>query len=407
MNAIRASAGAPATCTNVQGSTSDSSLPLYSVSAGVQCQWGGGVGQCSTSAPGIAQRFCPCDTPFGASPTATRTRVSPSSSATSTATPASASGPATATRTAAPAPASSLTASSTGSASLSPPPPAAGCIGAVTVATLAGGGSAGGYLPGYVDGAGSAALFRSPAGAAVDRNGTVLFVADSANNLIRAVAISSAAVSTLAGGGSAGGTAAGFSDGAGSAAKFNSPAGAALDESGGVLYIADSSNNLIRIVAVSSRAVTTLAGGGGPAATAAGYLNGVGSAAMFNSPSDLAVDSAGGIVYVADTLNNLIRAIALSSRSLTTVVGGGGISGTAFGYADGVGTAVKFYNPSGIVVDGSTAYSTTTTPARCAPSPLRPAQWQCSPAAAARAARPGATPTASAARPSSTTCEES
>ena len=59
MAAIRASAGAPSSCISVEGSTSDTSLPLDSVAAGIQCQWGGGVGQCSSSPPGVAQRLRP------------------------------------------------------------------------------------------------------------------------------------------------------------------------------------------------------------------------------------------------------------------------------------------------------------------------------------------------------------
>ena len=54
-------------------------------------------------------------------------------------------------------------------------------------------------------------------------------------------------VTRLAGGGSAGGVAAGSADGTGSAARFNGPVGVAVSTAGTV-YVADSGNNLIRMI---------------------------------------------------------------------------------------------------------------------------------------------------------------
>ena len=55
--------------------------------------------------------------------------------------------------------------------------------------------------------------------------------------------------------------------------------------------------------------VTRLAGGGSAAGVASGSVDGTGSAAMFNNPSGIAVSSS-GTVYVADRSNNLIRMIS-------------------------------------------------------------------------------------------------
>jgi sugar lactone lactonase YvrE len=108
-------------------------------------------------------------------------------------------------------------------------------------------------------------------------------------------AFTAATVSTFAGDGTAG-----FNDGATSSAQFNNPYGVAVDSSGNV-YVADYFNNRIR--KISGGVVSTLAGDGTQS-----YLDGTGTAARFNFPSGVAVDSSGN-VYVADVGNHRIRKI--------------------------------------------------------------------------------------------------
>ena len=67
---------------------------------------------------------------------------------------------------------------------------------------------AGSGAPAFTDGSGTGASFNRPTGADVSTDGTTLYVADSLNHRIRAITISTGAVSTLAGTGSAG-----YSDG--------------------------------------------------------------------------------------------------------------------------------------------------------------------------------------------------
>ena len=93
----------------------------------------------------------------------------------------------------------------------------------------------------------------------------------------------------------------GFHDGNGTAAQFNSPESVAVDKDGNV-YVADNGNNRIRKI-TSTGEVSTLAGSG-----AYGFANGNGTAAQFNGPTGVAVDS-GGNVYVADLGNHSIRKI--------------------------------------------------------------------------------------------------
>ena len=157
------------------------------------------------------------------------------------------------------------------------------------VTTLAGSGTSG-----FADGTGSAAQFYNPHGVAVDSSGTV-YVADRDNQRIRKIT-SAGVVTTLAGSGVAG-----FADGTGSAAQFYTPKGVTVDSSGTV-YVADRGNQRIRKI-TSAGVVTTLAGSG-----VAGFADGTGSAAQFNTPLGVAVDSS-GTVYVADYNNQRIRKI--------------------------------------------------------------------------------------------------
>jgi len=157
------------------------------------------------------------------------------------------------------------------------------------VTTLAGSGT-----PGFVNGTGNAASFNNPQGVAVDAGGNV-YVADSGNHAIRKID-SGGAVTTLAGSGTPG-----FNNATGVAAQFNSPQGVVVDGTGNV-YVGDAGNGRIRKITPAG-AVTTFAGAGG-----SGYKDATGAAAIFNSPQSLALDGSGNL-YVADSGNNVVRMI--------------------------------------------------------------------------------------------------
>ena len=186
---------------------------------------------------------------------------------------------------------------------------------------------------GSVNGTGSAARFYKPTGVAVDSAGNV-YVADTSNQTIRKIT-SGGVVTTLAG------TAGiqGSTDGTGSTARCYLPNGVAVD-SAGTVYVADSSNNIIRKI-TSLGVVTTLAGTAG----SKGSTDGTGSVARFYQPKGVAVDAAGN-VYVADTSNQTIRKIT-SVGLVTTLAGMAGKVGSA----NGTGSAARFNNPTGVAVD--------------------------------------------------------
>ena len=208
------------------------------------------------------------------------------------------------------------------------------------MSTLAGSGRTG-----YADGAGNAAQFNTPTGLAV--SGDTLYVADQNNHRIRAVDLASAnkTVSTIAGSGTAG-----YADHAtGTNAQFQRPAGLAL--SGSTLYVADQSNHRIRAVDLASanKTVSTIAGDG-----TAGHADGAGAVAQFNTPYGITVS--GNMLYVADSNNHRIRAIDIASadKTVRTIAGDGTKEST-----NGIGSAARFTNPTGIAVSGDTLYVTT------------------------------------------------
>ncbi|HEY6454246.1 MAG TPA: SMP-30/gluconolactonase/LRE family protein [Steroidobacteraceae bacterium] len=191
---------------------------------------------------------------------------------------------------------------------------------------------------GSADGPAGAARFLVPEGVAVDANGNV-YVADTGNETIRKIT-PAGTVSTLAGSPGV----VGSDDGLGAAAHFYIPTGVAVDSVTGNVYVIDYLNCTVRMV-TSAGVVTTLAGAVG----GYGFADGTGSAAVFNGPEGIAIDSAAANLYIGDTHNQLIRRVTLPGGVVTTVAGAVGVAG----HADGTGTAAQFALPFGVAVDPS------------------------------------------------------
>ncbi len=199
------------------------------------------------------------------------------------------------------------------------------------ISTFAGTGTAGSSGDGN---AATSAQLNGPQGLAVDSAGN-LYIADTVNNRVRKV--SGGNISTVAGSGTAG--FGGDGGGAGSA-QLNLPFGVAVDASGN-LYIAEFGNNRVR--KVSGGNISTLAGNG-----ISGY-GGDGSqaaAASLNGPRGVAVDSLGN-VYIADTANNRVRQVA--PNGVIATVAGNGIAG--FSGDGGSALNAQVGNPVAIAVD--------------------------------------------------------
>jgi uncharacterized protein (TIGR03437 family) len=188
-----------------------------------------------------------------------------------------------------------------------------------TINTIVGTGGSAGFSGDSGSAVGS--QLNSPAGIAVDKSGA-LYIADGLNHRVRKV--SGGVITTVAGNGTAG-----FMGDKGSAtsAELSNPTGVAVDSNGN-LYIADSGNNVVRMV--SNGTITTFAGNNG---AGAGYSGDGASAtgAQLNNPVGVAVDSSNN-VYIADAGNNVIRQV--SGGNIVTV-------------------ALGFTHPDGVAVDSS------------------------------------------------------
>ena len=192
---------------------------------------------------------------------------------------------------------------------------------------------AGSGSPAFADGTGAAASFNEPTGVAVTSSG-VIVVADSANQRIRLVDPTSGVVTTLAG------STFGHINGTGASAKFWTPIGVTVVPSTDVIIVGDQSNNRIRLVTYPGGVVTTLAGN----ATNA-FADGTGTAASFNSPNGVAFIPSTNTIVVADTSNHRIRLVTYPGGVVTTLAGSG-----SYDYADGTGALASFGGPVGVAV---------------------------------------------------------
>lgn len=200
--------------------------------------------------------------------------------------------------------------------------------------TLAG--SAG--TTGSNDATGTSATFNISKG--ITGFGNFLYLADTYNQIIRKVDITTGAVTTLAGYAGTTGT---TDNATGSSARFNYPFGLTTRD-GSNIYVADTLNQTIRVVSAAG-AVTTLAGSAGNA----GSTDATGTAAKFNYPAGIAIDNAGLNLFIADSSNHVIRQIVIGSGVVTTLAGAAGSSGST----DGSGAAARFNTPIGLAIDNA------------------------------------------------------
>lgn len=193
------------------------------------------------------------------------------------------------------------------------------------------------FKEGNNDGTGSSARFHSPDGMAlVGRN---LYVCDTNNSDIRKINLDTKVVSTAAGIANISGT----DDGPAGAAHFNLPTQIASD--GSSLFITDSGNSTIRRLTLSDNIVKTIGG----QAQQNGKDDGPASKSTFSGPRGIATD--GKFVYVADTGNNVVRKIDLSTLETKTIAGTG-----EEGVNNGPGDKATFSNPGAMCINGTSLY---------------------------------------------------
>ena len=180
----------------------------------------------------------------------------------------------------------------------------------------------------------------------VDSAGDI-FIADSNHSRIREVT-PDGIIHTIAGTGREG-----FSGNGGPAvdARLKIPKGVVLFA--GSLYFADTLNERIRAINLTTGIITTVAGNG-----VRGFAGDGGPAldAEFNIPQRIAIDAARDL-FIADTQNNRIREVT-PDGIIHTIIGTGQ---QGFGGDGGIGTAAKISVPRGLAVapDGSLFFSDT------------------------------------------------
>jgi DNA-binding beta-propeller fold protein YncE len=193
------------------------------------------------------------------------------------------------------------------------------------------------FQEGSNDGTGETARFNSPDGMAIV--GQNLYLCDTNNSDVRQINVSSGTVTTIAGTANISGT----EDGTGGSAHFNNPTQITTD--GSALYVADSGNNTIRSITLPDMKVKTIGGQAGTQGKTDGGLD----KSVFNNPRGIAVDKKA--IYVADTGNDVIRKIDMSTFQ-TSVLAGTGEEGDK----DGPAAQAQFNNPGALCTDGNMLY---------------------------------------------------
>lgn len=197
---------------------------------------------------------------------------------------------------------------------------------------------AGSSMAGFSGDGGPATMAKlsSPTAVAVDTFGN-LYISDMSNYRIRKVN-AAGIISTFAGMGTSGFSGDGL---AATSAGISSVSGIAADRIGNVFFV-DQLNNRIRKINPAG-IISTVAGTGTSGRTGD---NGPATAATFQYPNKIAVDTKGNL-YIGDGNNNVVRKIGVNDTIYTIA----GKDSSGFSGDGGLATKAKLLNPRGVAVD--------------------------------------------------------
>ena len=159
------------------------------------------------------------------------------------------------------------------------------------------------------------------------------YVAGSDNNCIRVIDLATAAVTTLVGSGHADST---DGIGSNAAFKYPMGVALSSGD-GATLFVSEFGAHRIRVVDTVTATTKTLAGSGAEVSLNSGTtvpIDGIGTNAAFKYPSGIAVNSMEGLLFVADTANNCIRVVHTDTAVVETLAGSGSdrtVDGTGTG----------------------------------------------------------------------------
>lgn len=155
-----------------------------------------------------------------------------------------------------------------------------------------------------IDGNSRKSQLAQPSGLATD--GRDLFFADAESSAVRKVNMNSGLVKTVAGKGL---FIYGYRDGKIEEAMLQHPKGIYFEN--GIIYVADTFNNSVRIINMSKKVVQTLVSSKEPRLCSIESKSRTG---QINEPNDVA--RFGAYLYIADTNNNIIRVLDIRKRTL-------------------------------------------------------------------------------------------
>jgi DNA-binding beta-propeller fold protein YncE len=186
----------------------------------------------------------------------------------------------------------------------------------------------------------SSSSLDGPLGVAVDNAGDV-FIADTRNDVVEEVT-SAGQLSILAGETFKSGTP---KAGPATSTEVNSPAGIAVNPATGDVFLADTGNSLIEQITPAG-SLSIVAG----RATSGAPTPGPASLSALSNPSGVAFDPTNGLVFIADSGNDVIEEVTPAGQ-LTIVAGQVGKSGKVVA---GPATGTELGSPSGLAVDPNT-----------------------------------------------------
>jgi len=186
---------------------------------------------------------------------------------------------------------------------------------------------------GWVDDIGLDARFRDPTGLTI--RGDKMYVADSDNDAIRMIDLTTDMVTTLAGIGENGNV-----DGPGDQASFSWPIDVIVGEADDDLYIIDPGGCSLRHIDLADPDYTVTTPAGSPGNS--GSVDGIGTDVRMSEPRALERGD-GDTVWLMDALNSEVRTLDLTTAEVVTVAG----TAEEWGHIDGIGTDAIFMNPSG------------------------------------------------------------
>jgi len=181
-----------------------------------------------------------------------------------------------------------------------------------------------------------AARINTPYGIAVSPDGSKVYVAQNGDHRIRMINMTTGIISTLAG-----------SCLSATSASTNGGSAPNLPSSGTThpLPIPCPSGSFGSATSSSSGAQNTL------------YDGSVGTLATLNSPRGIFLDSVNNLLYIADQTNNRIRLLNLSNGVINTIIGGGSTTGDSSASLNGgLLTSLSLNGPYGVWVSNGLIY---------------------------------------------------